>query len=168
MGSSPSSCDRVSLPSPMQEAFHLHAELHSPPPVFLQEQQDYGERTLSEDTQIEVPSTPVENTQSHSLPQKIIDCGRIVGISIANNKGGWDSLTTFVMERERQNKALFNNNPKRKRKRELKSLRCSINYDRNRGKSAAMERVKGSAKSSSVKHANKGDKKSQGSYYGYG
>lgn len=63
----------------------------------MQKQECKGS-TLLEDTLIEIPS------QRDCLPQKITDCSMIVGISVENSEGGRDSLTSFAMAREMQNR----------------------------------------------------------------
>ena len=89
------------------------------------------------------------------LSQKVRQCGEVVGITVDNNKGGWESLLAFAHDRDRENwEVLVADRSKRKGSRELQSLACLINYERtyNRFKEVQCstridKRKKGSVKS---------------------
>ena len=57
---------------------------------------------------------------------------RAVGISVDNNKGGWDSLLAFARARDKENReAAYGAISRRKGSRELKGLTRSINHAKN-------------------------------------
>eukprot|EP00268_Persea_americana_P061286 TRINITY_DN7726_c1_g1_i2.p2 TRINITY_DN7726_c1_g1~~TRINITY_DN7726_c1_g1_i2.p2 ORF type:complete len:121 (-),score=34.41 TRINITY_DN7726_c1_g1_i2:429-791(-) len=67
------------------------------------------------------------------LPQNIIQCGKATGVLVDESRGGWSAMVEFAQRREEQNREeLRKENAKRKGERELNSLSCSINYERNK------------------------------------
>lgn len=67
------------------------------------------------------------------LPEKILQCGKVIGVLVDNSKRCWDELVNIAQEREKWYRADFEYVQfGKKRSRELHSLACSINYDRSR------------------------------------
>lgn len=90
-------------------------------------------------------------SQNCWIPNKMVQCGKIVGISVENCKGGWDSLVAFARDRDEQmSDQLTCSKSKQKRKRELQGLRTFINYDR------------GNSHPESERQSSRGSKKSEG------
>lgn len=74
-----------------------------------------------------------QNQESQWIPQRVINCGKLVGLSIENCKRGSSNLVEFAVARKKQNREDIKVVKSRKKgARELNSLVCSINYDRNR------------------------------------
>lgn len=47
----------------------------------------------------------LEFSQHQWLTDKMIDCGKAVGVSVGNSKDGWEKLITFAYGRDKENKA---------------------------------------------------------------
>ncbi|KAJ8623607.1 hypothetical protein MRB53_032136 [Persea americana] len=64
------------------------------------------------------------------LSQKVRQCGKVVGIIVDKNKGGWESLLAFAHNRDKENKQTFLPGMcKEKGQRGLRRLECSVNYE---------------------------------------
>lgn len=61
--------------------------------------------------------------EEHWLPERVIECGKAVRVTMEESEGGWDSLTEFVQRRQKQKKdGKKENKSKRKGKREQNGL----------------------------------------------
>lgn len=68
-------------------------------------------------------------------PHKVVHCAKAVGVTVEDSNGGWNPLVEFVQRWERLNQEEKRGMKyKRKGIRELKSLSCSINYDKAKAK----------------------------------
>lgn len=91
--------------------------------------------------------------EEHWLPFRVVNCAKAIGMTTDEGRGGWDPLVEYVQNREKQEQAdNREKRSKRKGKRELNGLCCSINYDR------------ANIKEKVGKSSNKDGRKKQGEY----
>lgn len=106
-GSSPASVDRVSLSSPEEGRCIIRAggaDFLLPP---FERMWHSGRVELSGDNSIEevpigIDFTPAGESKEDWLPQKIVECGMVVGISVDNTKRGWDNLVSIAKDWKNQ------------------------------------------------------------------
>lgn len=89
-----------------------------------------GEGELST-KQSEGSSVESVEGKEHWLPSRVVNCAKAIGMTTDEGRGGWDPLVEYAQNREKQKQAdNRDKRSKRKDKRELNGLCCSINYDR--------------------------------------
>eukprot|EP00268_Persea_americana_P015799 TRINITY_DN17438_c0_g1_i1.p1 TRINITY_DN17438_c0_g1~~TRINITY_DN17438_c0_g1_i1.p1 ORF type:complete len:125 (+),score=25.82 TRINITY_DN17438_c0_g1_i1:476-850(+) len=72
-----------------------------------------------------------EEGDNQWLRLKVVQCGKAIGVTMEESKGGWASLMDFARSKGKQNQTRKSKrNAKRKGGGELNGLRCSINYDK--------------------------------------
>lgn len=74
-----------------------------------------------EKSKITIQTNQIESREW--LNSRIIECGKIVGLSVGNDPSGWDNLIQFVQNREEINSIREGDRSKKKVVRELLSLK---------------------------------------------
>lgn len=65
------------------------------------------------------------------IQEKIVQCGKVVGVSVDSCQGGWDDVIRIAANREKLNRAELTSAKSRKQgMRELQKLPSSINYEK--------------------------------------